>query len=75
VFLGYERPMALRPAPGDRFLVVGHCYVHGLQDASALFGPLPSPWKVVSIHHPANVDQLELFIDHPQNDKYIVEDP
>ncbi|KAL8365197.1 hypothetical protein RB595_004145 [Gaeumannomyces hyphopodioides] len=28
------------------YTVMGECFIHGLQDAAALLGPLPEPWRV-----------------------------
>ncbi|KAL8282637.1 hypothetical protein RB600_005876 [Gaeumannomyces tritici] len=28
------------------YTVMGECFIHGLQDATALLGPLPGPWRV-----------------------------
>lgn len=45
IFLGYPNPVVLRPCvEPDRFLFVGECFVHGLQDSTKLLGPLPAPW-------------------------------
>ncbi|KAI8627852.1 heterokaryon incompatibility protein-domain-containing protein [Xylariaceae sp. FL1651] len=46
VILGCELPLVVRPAPEDRFTVVGQCYIHGIMQGEALLGPLPTPWSV-----------------------------
>ncbi|KAL9072263.1 MAG: hypothetical protein Q9157_005173 [Trypethelium eluteriae] len=46
VLLGCDSPVLLRKQPGQRYKVIGECFVHGLNDASALLGPLPKPWNV-----------------------------
>lgn len=40
--------MVLRPQSKDpkTFALVGDAFVYGLHDATALLGPLPSPWRV-----------------------------
>jgi len=38
--------MVLRPTTNGNFEVVGDCYVPDLNDARALLGPLPYPWRV-----------------------------
>jgi hypothetical protein len=47
VLLGCPSPLVLRPHSGGSFEVIGECFVHGLNDAIGLLGPLPSPWKVI----------------------------
>ncbi|KAI1380165.1 HET-domain-containing protein [Hypoxylon crocopeplum] len=47
VILGCDLPMLLRPTSTGKYEVIGDCYVHGIMDAEALLGPLPSPWRVV----------------------------
>lgn len=37
--------MILRPLADNRYIAVGECYVDELHDASALIGPLLSPWQ------------------------------
>ncbi|WYZ35468.1 hypothetical protein EsH8_X_000115 [Colletotrichum jinshuiense] len=51
VLLGYDAPVVLRPnsqpgTPLKTFTLVGDAFVYGLHDATALLGPLPSPWRV-----------------------------
>lgn len=52
VLLGCSTPLVLRSS-ADRgpgyFTVVGECFVHGLNDAVALLGPLPAPWACVAV--------------------------
>jgi hypothetical protein len=45
LILGYYNPIILRPLPSGQFVVVGESYIHGLNDATGLLGPLPAPWK------------------------------
>lgn len=45
VLLGCDYPMVLRPTATGDFLVVGHCFVHGLMDAEGILGPLPAGWE------------------------------
>jgi hypothetical protein len=48
IFLGASTPLILRPTAhhddSKHLSVVGECFVHGLNDATALLGPLPEPW-------------------------------
>jgi hypothetical protein len=37
--------MILRPIDCEKFLVVGEAYIHGLEDAIGVLGPLPTHWK------------------------------
>jgi hypothetical protein len=46
VILGCPLPMILRPNSSGRYQVVGPAYVHGLMDAEAVLGPLPSDFIV-----------------------------
>lgn len=52
IFLGCDRPLVLRPLPNGTFLLVGDSFVYGLHDATALLGPLPSPWRIRVHNHP-----------------------
>ncbi|KAH8891270.1 HET-domain-containing protein [Thozetella sp. PMI_491] len=47
LLLGTYSPVILRPTPSGAFQVVGECYVHGLQDAVGILGPLPEGWRAV----------------------------
>ncbi|KAI0856780.1 heterokaryon incompatibility protein-domain-containing protein [Xylaria cubensis] len=46
VFFGCDSPIVLRPESGGGYSVVGECYVCGLEDATALLGPLEDHWRV-----------------------------
>ncbi|KAK3690549.1 heterokaryon incompatibility protein-domain-containing protein, partial [Podospora appendiculata] len=46
VLLGCDYPMLLRQQPNGSFVVVGECYVYGLNDGAGLLGPLPRNWRV-----------------------------
>ncbi|KAK0644344.1 hypothetical protein B0T16DRAFT_460408 [Cercophora newfieldiana] len=46
VFLGCENPVVLRPVADGHFRFVGLAYIHGLENANGLLGPLPHPWAV-----------------------------
>jgi hypothetical protein len=39
--------MILRPGDSGQFQVIGEAYVHGLEDAVGILGPLPRNWRVV----------------------------
>jgi hypothetical protein len=47
IFLGCYSPMILRPGGSGQFQVVGEAYVHGLEDAVGILGPLPSNWRAI----------------------------
>jgi hypothetical protein len=46
VLPGCNSPIAIRPRFNGRYSVVGERYMDDLKDAAALFGPLPSGWRV-----------------------------
>jgi hypothetical protein len=46
VLLGSPSPLVLRTQEAN-LEVIGECFVHGLNDAIPLLGPLPLHWKVV----------------------------
>lgn len=39
--------MILRPHDVKGFQVVGEAYIHGLEDAVGVLGPLPAPWRAI----------------------------
>jgi hypothetical protein len=39
--------MILRPVDFESFQIIGEAYVHGLEDAIGILGPLPSHWKAI----------------------------
>ncbi|CAM1507511.1 Fc.00g071520.m01.CDS01 [Cosmosporella sp. VM-42] len=47
LLLGAYAPIVLRQTSLGSFKVIGECYVHGLEDAIGLLGPLEPPWKGV----------------------------
>ncbi|KAI0839984.1 HET-domain-containing protein [Hypoxylon sp. FL0890] len=49
VILGCDIPMLLRPTPTGEYEVIGDCYVHGIMDGEAILGPIPHPWKAVTL--------------------------
>ncbi len=46
VMLGCASPIVLRTGPEGTYNVVGEAFVYGLNDATALLGPLPDGWRV-----------------------------
>jgi hypothetical protein len=73
VLLGFDKPVILREAYSDRFRVIGPCFVHGLDDANALLGPLPKPWKVQISDGYVNRDQYRYF--NEETGETTLEDP
>ncbi|KAI3326744.1 HET-domain-containing protein [Xylariaceae sp. AK1471] len=47
IILGAYSPIALRPTSSSLFQVIGECYIHGLEDAKAILGPLPSHMRAI----------------------------
>lgn len=46
ILLGCNRAIVLRPCSDDKFQVVGPTYIHGLNEAQGLLGPIPEPWEI-----------------------------
>ncbi|KAJ3527913.1 hypothetical protein NM208_g10467 [Fusarium decemcellulare] len=73
VLLGCSRPLVLRPTTDDQWILIGECFVLGLNDATALLGPLPEPWRVREIF-----SEGERYAPHfynPDEDIVTLEDP
>ena len=76
LFLGCYAPAILRPNSLGAFQVVGEAYVHGLEDAIGLLGPLPSHWRAIMkgdavgrpIHCYLNLTTNEETIEDPRLD-------
>ncbi|KAF2812494.1 uncharacterized protein BDZ99DRAFT_558523 [Mytilinidion resinicola] len=47
LLLGSYSPIIIRAAGFGRFQVVGEAYIHGLEDAKGILGPMPVGWKVI----------------------------
>jgi len=75
VFLGCDAAIAIRPqGTGDKvYKVVGPCKLAGLQDATALLGPLPSPWRV-QVFVPASSHVVYQFYNE-QTEEVTEDDP
>ena len=76
VLLGCPCPMLLRP-DGDRWRVVGECYVPGLEAGEALAGPLPQGYRAVRVYYEAvkawykrfqNISTEQILTDDPRFD-------
>lgn len=77
VFLGCDMPMVLRRSPLDPtnvYTVVGDSFVHGLNDAIALLGPLPSPWRVRAFQD-CTGEYGQYRFHNPDTDTLVDEDP
>ncbi len=55
------------------FQVVGECYVHGLEDAVGLLGPLPKGWKAI-IRGDALGRPNQRFVN-PRDNREVIDDP
>jgi hypothetical protein len=77
IFLGCYSPMILRPVDSEKFQVVGEAYIHGLEDAIGVLGPLPTGWKVIIVgdtlgrplHRYLNRDKWEYTAEDPRLDR------
>jgi hypothetical protein len=47
LLLGCYSPIILRAVNPGRFQVVSEAYIHGLEDAKGILGPLPPGWRVI----------------------------
>ena len=68
-------PAVLRPQFGETFVLVGNAFVYGLHDATALLGPLPTPWRVQTLHHPDQAFRTVYKFFNPETDELTMEDP
>ena len=66
--------MMLRPDDSGQFQVVGEAYVHGLEDAVGILGPLPSNWRAIiegdaigqPLHRYLNLKTFEQTVEDPR---------
>lgn len=72
--LGLDLPMLLRRQQDGNFLVVGPCLIYGLNDISALLGPLPHPWRV-QVYHDSNGLLSNFRYFNPETNCLSEEDP
>ena len=72
MLLGCSTPIVLRPVTKG-YKVIGDCYVHGLNDATALLGPIPSPWRVILTRITAYSYRYEYF--NPDTKEKTIHDP
>jgi hypothetical protein len=63
VILGCNSPLLLREVTEGQYLVLGECYVHGLMNAEAIFGSLPSDFQQVTIYDSVVGDYYPGFLD------------
>jgi len=70
--------MILRPVPFEKFQVVGEAYIHGLEDAIGVLGPLPADWKAIirgddtlgrPLHRYLNPTRWEETVEDPRLDR------
>ena len=62
--LGCSTPILLRPAPNNRFRVVGECYVHGLMNGEVFLGPLPDHYRFILVLDRKTARYFGGFQDH-----------
>ena len=66
--------MILRPDSSGQFQVVGEAYVHGLEDAVGILGPLPRNWRAIirvdavgrPLHRYLNLKTFEQTAEDPR---------
>ncbi len=66
--------MILRPVDFGKFQVVGEAYIHGLEDAIGVLGPLPAHWKAIimedtlgrPLHRYMNLTTFEQTAEDPR---------
>ncbi|KAJ8069679.1 hypothetical protein OCU04_000107 [Sclerotinia nivalis] len=75
VFLGCDPPMVLRPRADGAFELVGYCFVYGLNDATSLLGPLPSPWQVQLRRHQNSMFREVYRFFNPATGEVTASDP
>lgn len=75
IFLGCDPPMVLRPEPEGRFQLVGSSFVYGLNDATALLGPIPKPWKVQLFRYRKSMFREVYSFFNPDTGEVTAEDP
>ena len=73
VLLGCNSNMLLRPA-GNRWQVVGECYVPGLTSGEALAGPLPKGYRKIKVFDESHRGWTPKF-QNISNNEIISEDP
>lgn len=74
IFPGCYSPTVLWPGDSGQFQVIGEAYVHGLEDAIGILGPLPSDWRAIincdavgrPLHRCLNVRTFEQTAEDPQ---------
>ncbi|KAJ4153023.1 hypothetical protein LMH87_009534 [Akanthomyces muscarius] len=76
VLLGYDAPVLLRLQSRNprTFVLIGDAFVYGLHDATALLGPVPSPWRVQVFEDDAGYLTTYRFFN-PQSNVLSDEDP
>lgn len=72
IFVGCSTTLVLRPE-GGKSSVVGETFVHRLDDAIKLLGPLPEPWRVIR-KAASRASHLHYFFN-PQTGETTREDP
>ena len=63
LLLGCSNPQVLRPTQNGHWQLVGECFLYGVNDAIALLGPLPEPWKVQALGQPDG-RSIHYFYNH-----------
>jgi hypothetical protein len=73
ILLGCSNPLVLRPTDDFSYEVIDECFVHGLDDAVGILGPLPQPQKVTR-NVGADVRRI-LYFSNLETRETNVEDP
>lgn len=63
VILGCGSPLLLREVTEGQYWVLGECYVHGLMNAEAILGSLPSSFQQVTIYDSVVGNYCPGFLD------------
>ncbi|KAI0551876.1 heterokaryon incompatibility protein-domain-containing protein [Xylaria curta] len=56
-------PVVLRPVGGDEYILVGGCYISGIEGGEALLGPLPKQIRIMRVWDDAEQTYRNTFID------------
>ncbi|CAM1506381.1 Fc.00g060220.m01.CDS01 [Cosmosporella sp. VM-42] len=75
VIPGCNVPVVLRSLDSGRYNLVGDSFVYGLNDAQALLGRLPSPWRVQIFDHPEQDFRIEHRYFNEETKELTASDP
>ncbi|KAL8923008.1 MAG: hypothetical protein Q9208_004820 [Pyrenodesmia sp. 3 TL-2023] len=77
ILLGCYSPIIIRTTDNDQHQVVGEAYIHGFEDAKAILGSLPPPWRAIikgddtfgrPLHRYLNLNTGEVAAEDPRLD-------